>query len=87
MDTTHGGNDYERLKEELRRLKRRSAPWYLESMLHQRLHGGKRLRRRGRLRPIGIWPVIVLAVLVLLILALAVYIVMVHTNIAVPRGK
>jgi len=85
MDTPHGGNDYERLKEQLRGLKRRRAPWYFESALHQRLHGGK--RRSGRLRPIGIGPVLVIAVIVLLLLALAVYFVMVHTNIAVSWGK
>ena len=83
MDTP--GNDYERLKEQLHRMKRRSAPWYFESALHQRLHGGK--RRAGRLRPIGIWPVLALAAIVLLLLALAVYVVMVHTNIAISWGK
>ncbi|HUI10580.1 MAG TPA: hypothetical protein VL221_09655 [Bacteroidota bacterium] len=85
MDTPHRGNDYERLKEELHRLKRRRAPWYFESALHQRLHGGK--RRRAGLRPIGIGPVLVLAVIVLLLLALAAYFVMVHTTIAVSWGK
>jgi len=49
MSTAHNGNDYERLKQELRRLKRRGAPWYFESALHQRLHGGG--RRRPRLHP------------------------------------
>ena len=78
-------NDFERLKDELRQMKRKSAPWYFESALHQRLHGGK--RRRRRLRPIGIGPVLVVAVIVLLLLALAVYVVMVHTNIAVSWGK
>ena len=85
MDTPHGGRDFERLKDELHALKRRSAPWYFESALHQRIHGGK--RRRRRLQPIGIGPVLVLAVIVLLLLALAAYIVMLHTNIAVPWGK
>jgi len=80
-----GPNDFERLKEQLRHMKRKNAPWYFESALHQRLHGGK--RRRRRLRPIGIGPVLVVAVIVLLLLALAVYVVMVHTNIAVTWGK
>jgi len=78
-------NDFERLKEQLRLMKRRRAPWYFESALHQRIHGGKRGRRR--LRPIGIGPVLLVAVIVLLLLALAAYIVMLHTNIAVSWGK
>jgi hypothetical protein len=84
MSKAHDGNDYERLKEELRRLKRRGAPWYFESALHQRLHGGG--RRRARLRPISIVPVLVLAFSTLCILALAVYVVLVHTNLLFP-GK
>ena len=82
MSKVHEGNDYERLKEELRRLKRRGAPWYFESALHQRLHGGR--RRRRRLRPISILPVLVVAFCTLFILALAVYVVLVHTNLLFP---
>ncbi|HTO94977.1 MAG TPA: hypothetical protein VMM80_11375 [Bacteroidota bacterium] len=85
MDTPRAGKDFERLKDELHALKRRSAPWYFEETLHQRIHGGK--RRRRRFRPIGIAPVLVLAVIVLVLLALAVYVVMLHTNIVVPPGK
>lgn len=84
MSKAHDGNDYERLKVELRRLKRRGAPWYFESALHQRLHGGG--RRRARLRPISIVPVLVVAFCTLCILALAVYVVLVHTNLLFP-GK
>ena len=79
MTTSHNGNDYERLKEELRRLKRRGAPWYFESALHQRLHGGR--KGRPRLRPISTTPVIVVAVITLCILALACYVFFVRTNL------
>lgn len=82
MSKSHEGNDYERLKEELRRLKRRGAPWYFESALHQRLHGGR--RRRPRLRPVSIIPVLVVAFCTLCILALALYVVLVHTNLLFP---
>ena len=82
MSTAHNGNDYERLKQELRRLKRRGAPWYFESALHQRLHGGG--RRRPRLRPISTTPVLVVAFVTLCLLGLAVYAVMVRTNLFVP---
>jgi hypothetical protein len=82
MSKAHNGNDYERLKEELRRLKRRSAPWYFESALHQRLHGGP--GRRHRLRPISFLPVLVVAVITLCILGLAVYVLFVHTNLILP---
>ena len=82
MSKAYKGNDDERLKEELRRLRRRSAPWYFESALHQRLHGGR--RRRPRLRPISILPVLVVAFCTLCILALAVYVVLVHTNLVFP---
>ena len=79
MGSSHNGNDYERLKEELRRLKRRGAPWYFESELHQRLHG--RPKRRPRLRPISFSPVLALAFLTLCILGIALYAVFMHTNI------
>jgi hypothetical protein len=82
MSKSFEGTDDERLKEELRRLKRRGAPWYFESALHQRLHGGR--RRRPRLRPISILPVLVVAFCTLCILALAVYVVLVHTNLMFP---
>ena len=82
MSKAHNGTDYERLKEELRRLKRRGAPWYFESALHQRLHGGR--RRRPRLRPISIFPVLVVAFCTLCILALALYVLLVHTNLFFP---
>jgi hypothetical protein len=82
MSKAHNGNEYERLKEELRRLKRRGAPWYFESALHQRLHGGR--RRRRRLRPISIFPVLIVVFVTLCILGLAVYVVLVHTNLLPP---
>jgi hypothetical protein len=82
MSKAHEGIDDERLKEELRRLKRRGAPWYFESALHQRLHGGR--RKRPRLRPISIFPVFVVALCTLCLLALAVYAVFVHTNLFFP---
>lgn len=79
MGTSHDGNDYGRLKEELRRLKRRGAPWYFESELHQRLHGHP--ARRLRLRPISFSPVLALAFLTLCILGIALYAVFMNTNI------
>jgi hypothetical protein len=82
MSKAHNGNDYERLKEELRRLKRRGAPWYFESALHQRLHGGR--RRRPRLRPISVFPVLTVALLTLCISGLAVYVALMHTNLVFP---
>ena len=85
MSKSFEGNDDERLKEELRRLKRRRAPWYFESALHQRLHGGR--RRRPRLRPISILPVLVVAFCTLCILALALYVVLVHTNLLLPGTR
>ena len=81
MSKAHNGNDYERLKEELRRLKRRGAPWYFESALHQRLHGG---RRRRRLRPISVFPVLTVALLTLCISGVAVYVALMHTNLVLP---
>ena len=85
MTTSHNGNDDERLKEELRRLKRRGAPWYFESALHQRLHGSRKGRRR--LRPIAFTPVLVVAFITLCILALAAYVVFVRTNLFPSGGK
>jgi hypothetical protein len=85
MSTSHNGNDYERLKEELRRLKRRGAPWYFESALHQRLHGGR--RSRPRRRPISILPVLAVACVTLCILGLAVYAVFIHTNLFAPGTR
>jgi hypothetical protein len=82
MSKAHDENDYERLKEELRRLKRRGAPWYFESALHQRLHGGR--RRRPRLRPISVFPALVVVFCTLCILALALYVLLVHTNLFFP---
>jgi hypothetical protein len=79
MGTSHNGNDYERLKEELRRLKRRGAPWYFESELHQRLH--ERPGRTPRLRPISFSPVLAVAFLTLCILGIALYAVFMNTNI------
>jgi len=76
-------NDFKRLKDELRQLKRSNAPWYFESSLHQRLHGNR--RRRTRLRPIEPWPIIALTFGTLCILAVAGYVVMVNTNLF-PRG-
>ena len=84
MTTSQNGNDYERLKEELRRLKRRGAPWYFESALHQRLHGMR--KGRSRLRPISTTPVVVLAVVTLCILALVTYVFFVRTNLFSPPG-
>ncbi len=82
MNKAHDLNDYERLKEELRRLKRRRAPWYFESALQQRLQGGR--RRRPRRRPFSIVPVLVVVFVTLCILGLAAYMVLVHTNLTFP---
>jgi len=83
MGKLSNGSEYERLKEELRRLKRQGAPWYFESALHQRLHGGD--RRRRRLRPISIGPVLVVAVVTLAVLGFALYAVLMHSNLF-PEG-
>ncbi len=79
MGKSSNGSEYERLKEELHRMKRQGAPWYFESALHQRLHGGR--RRRRRLRPISIGPVLVVAVVTLAVLGFALYAVLVHSNL------
>ena|GEM_PF-5202355 len=60
-------------------MKRQGAPWYFESALHQRLHGGK--RRRRRLGPISIGPVLVVAVVTLAVLGFALYTVLVRSNL------
>ncbi len=85
MTTSHNGNGDERIKEELRRLKRRGAPWYFESALHQRLHGGR--KRRPHLRPIPFTPVLAVAVVTLCLLALASYAVLMHTNLFSGPGR
>ena len=51
MNTHHDKGEFDRLKDELRRLKRAGAPWYFESELHRRLHGTGHRHRRLRAFP------------------------------------
>jgi hypothetical protein len=56
MTTSHDDQRYRALKDELRRLRRPSAPWYLEGEIHRRLH------HPGRRTPfIGVAPILMIA--------------------------
>jgi hypothetical protein len=80
MDSSHEKNDYKRLKAELRRLKRPSAPWYLEGELHRRLHAP-----RMRFRYVGVAPTLIILT-TLGTLAIAVYVMLVNPLILSREG-
>jgi hypothetical protein len=79
MTTHKNPSEYERLKQELRRLKRTGAPWYFESELHQRLHGGQ--SRRTRLRPLSPAPAFLVSLIALGSLSVAAYVLFVNTDL------
>jgi hypothetical protein len=72
-------NEHERLKLELRRLKRSNAPWYFESALHQRLHGGP--PSRAGLGPYRIPVAVSLSLGVMALLAVGSYFLLVSTGL------
>ena len=84
MSNRQEQGDDDRLKTELRRLKRAGAPWYFESELHQRLHGGP--PRRTRLRPYGSAPAIALSLIVFCSIVIAAYVVVLKV-IFFPQGS
>jgi hypothetical protein len=84
MKTSDGKNEFDRLKAELRRLKRTGAPWYFDSVLHQRLHGGR--RRHMRHAPFRIGPLITISVATLAAIALAVYVLLLNSTLFSPSG-
>jgi hypothetical protein len=79
-------SEFDRLKAELQRLKRAQAPWYFESSLHQRLHGGRRPRVRHA--PFRFGSAITISFFSLAVIALAVYVVFLNSTLfhpGVPR--
>jgi len=81
----HQDDEYDRLKTELRRLKRAGAPWYFESELHQRLHGGHARQHRHRLRPFGMAPAFAIAVVAFCSLAVAAYVMLINSDLFLSR--
>jgi hypothetical protein len=81
---TNPGNkgEFDRLKAELQRLKRAQAPWYFESSLHQRLHGGRRPRVRHA--PFRFGFTITVSFFSLAVIALAVYLVFLNSTLFQP---
>jgi hypothetical protein len=79
MEKKEGKNEHERLKLELRRLKRSNAPWYFESALHQRLHGGRPPRVRHS--PYRVPVAVSLSLGVMALLALGSYFLLVNTDL------
>lgn len=79
MDKKVQKSEHERLKQELRRLKRSNAPWYFESALHQRLHGGR--PSRAGLSPYRIPAVVSLSLGVTVLLAVGSYFLLVNTDL------
>ncbi|MEW6509351.1 MAG: hypothetical protein AB1428_00180 [Bacteroidota bacterium] len=71
MKTGREEGEYDRLKAELRRLKRAGAPWYFESELHRRLHGID--HRRARLRPFPIAPAFGFSLITLGVIGIGAY--------------
>jgi hypothetical protein len=79
MEKKEDKNEHERLKLELRRLKRSNAPWYFESALHQRLHGGRPPRTRHS--PYRVPVAVSLSLGVMALFALGSYFLLVNTNL------
>ena len=83
MEKKEEKSEHDRLKQELRRLKRSNAPWYFESALHQRLHGGP--PPRARLSPYRVPVAVSLSLGVTALLAVGSYFLLVHTDLF-PRS-
>jgi hypothetical protein len=81
MTSSHEQNRYEALKNELRRLRRPAAPWYLESELHRRLHSPHR-----RTPYIGVGPILIIAS-TLVTFAIAVYVTLVNPLLVTQQGS
>jgi hypothetical protein len=80
MEPPHEQGDYDRLKEELRRMRRPMAPWYLEGELHQRIHS-----RRQRFRPLGVAPTLIL-ITTLLTFAIVIYVTILNPLLITGEG-
>ncbi len=83
MTTHHTKGEFDHLKEELKRLKRAGAPWYFESELHRRLHGGHAHRQRLAAFPLN--KAYVITFVALASLAAAGYMMMMHAGLFSPR--
>jgi hypothetical protein len=83
MTTQHTKGEFDHLKEELKRLKRAGAPWYFESELHRRLHGGHAHRQRLAAFPLN--KAYVITFVALASLAAAGYMMMMHAGLFSPR--
>lgn len=79
MDNKEDRPDHDRVKLELRRLKRSNAPWYFESALHQRLHGDRAagIRLKPYRMPVGVS----LSLGVMALLGIGAYFLMVNTDL------
>jgi hypothetical protein len=86
MENKEDRPEHEKVKLELRRLKRSNAPWYFESALHQRLHGD---RTAGvRLTPYRMPVAVSLSLGVMALLGIGTYLLMVNTSLftRLPAG-
>jgi hypothetical protein len=83
MRTHHDRGEFDRLKDELRRLKRTGAPWYFESELHRRLHATG--RRRARLSAFPGSTAFAITLVAIGCLAAAGYLMMVQAGLFSPR--
>jgi hypothetical protein len=80
MTTSHEQNKYQALKDELRRMRRPSAPWYLESDLHRRLHSPHK-----RTPYVGVGPILIIAT-TFVTLSIAVYVTLINPMLGTQRG-
>ena len=83
MKTHNDRGEFDRLKDELRRLKRAGAPWYFESELHRRIHDPA--RRHGRLAPFPTSTAFVITFVAIACLAGAAYLMMVQSGLFRPN--